>query len=179
MTADDRQLLIATHKGHGPSATELWGRFSPRMIAYARAIVRDHEAAADIVQTVFLQVLKCPRERIRSISDVAGWLVSLTRNAALNHIRTARRDRLRIRRLGGTGPGARAAHGDLEAALAAIPRRDREILVLKHVAGLTFDQISIALGMNRNTAAARYRSALSRLRESLEHDARQLEGVSS
>jgi RNA polymerase sigma-70 factor (ECF subfamily) len=179
MPADDRQLLIATHKGHGPSARELWGRLSPRLNAYAASIVRDRHAAADIVQSVFLQVLRQPGARIRAVTDVPAWFVSLTRNAALNHLRAIRRERDRLTRIQRT-TSSESTPTDLNTALESLPRRDREILILKHVTGLTFDQIALALDMNRNTAAARYRSAVARLRSVLDPEgAEELEGVPS
>ena len=180
MPADDRQLLIATHKGHGPSARELWGRLSPRLNAYAAAIVRDRHAAADIVQSVFLQILCQPGHRIRAVTDVPAWLISLTRNAALNHVRSTRRERARLSRIEPLPASSQTPPADLAGALEALPRRDREILVLKHVAGLTFDQIALALDLNRNTAAARYRSAVAKLRTVLDpKGAEELEGVPS
>ncbi len=169
MRATDRQLLIRTHKGDGPAAEALWARFSPRLWAYARAIVRNPETASDIVQTVFLQLLAQPRSTIRSIDDVTSWMVRLTRNVAISHFRSERRSSARLRRLpvpqNDVGPDGEPWLRD---ALDAIPRRDREIVVLKHIAGLTFDQISLALRMNRNTAASRYRAAIDRLRNDLE-----------
>jgi len=51
----------------------------------------------------------------------------------------------------------------IDAAVASLPRRDQELIVLKHVAEMTFDQIALALATNRNTIAARYRRAVARL----------------
>lgn len=165
MPPTDRQLLIRTHLGNGPAAEALWARFSPRLLAYARAIVRNPETASDMVQSVFLQMLSQPRSTIRSVDDVPSWMIRLTRNAALNHVRSERRSAARVRTL--AHPAMEAGPDDespLREVLDAIPRRDREIIVLKHVAGLTFDQIALALGINRNTAASRYRAAIDRLR---------------
>lgn len=168
MEPSDRQLLIATHKGSGPAAEALWARFSPRLLAYAGAILHDRDAAADIVQTVFVQLLAQPRAAIWGVADVPAWLVRLTRNAAISHLRARGR---REARAGGP-PEASAPPISFDAqlvrdALDAIPRRDREIIVLKHIAGLTFDQIALALCMNRNTAASRYRAGIERLRSKL------------
>jgi DNA-directed RNA polymerase specialized sigma24 family protein len=49
--------------------------------------------------------------------------------------------------------------------------------MLKHAGGLTFDQIALALDINRSTAASRYRAAIERLRAALTDDVTHLEEV--
>ena len=48
-----------------------------------------------------------------------------------------------------------------------MPRRYREVIVLKHIVGMTFDQLALALSANRSTVASRYRNAVARLRQQL------------
>lgn len=178
MIDDDRQLLIRTRDGHEPAARLLWERQAPRLTAYARSIVRRGVSPEDIVQSVFCKVVALDRAVVRSVQDVAPWLTTLVRREALDALRAARRERSRLARLTPRGAGSSgprvpvSAHvpGDsraLHAALDALPRRHREIVTLKHIAGLTFDQIALALSLNRNTAAARYRSAIGSLRAAL------------
>lgn len=167
MSHDDRQLLIKTHRGHEASARLLWERHAPRLQAHARAIVKDQASAADIVQNVMCRMLELPGWRVREVQDVAAFLAAAVRREAVNHIRAARREA--VRRVAATElsfrtqPAATPA-SDVHAAVDALPRRLREVVVLKHVADLTFDQISAALSTNRNTIASRYRAALEALR---------------
>ncbi|QKK07227.1 MAG: hypothetical protein HND58_02995 [Planctomycetota bacterium] len=75
----------------------------------------------------------------------------------------------------GTQPPARAhlatthpdPHPDLATALAGLPRRQREVAYLRHVAGLTVDQTAAALGVPRGTIASRNHAAMQRLRDIL------------
>jgi RNA polymerase sigma-70 factor (ECF subfamily) len=60
----------------------------------------------------------------------------------------------------------------VEEALTHLPPDQREILVLKIWSDLTFAQIAGVLGINPNTAASRYRYALSRLESLLSQEAR-------
>lgn len=175
MDHDDRQLLLATHRGHEASARLLWARQGPRLRAHARAIVRDAGAADDVVQTVLCRLLELPRSRVVAIDDVAAFLAAATRREALNALRSSRRETARRGAVGGRGEGSTAAgHGGVELdpavdrALESLPRRLQEVVVLKHISDLTFDQIAIALATNRNTIASRYRSALQALRSVLE-----------
>lgn len=171
MQPDDRQLLIRTHQGHEASARALWAKYSPRLLAYARSIVGD--GAEDAVQSVFLSLLKVPARELKQVGDPAAWLMVLTRRASLNQLRAARREH---RRRQASAPlrvtaGPFSFHSeDLASVVESLPRRLREVVVLRHIAGLTFDQVAVALGANRNTAAARYREAIRRLRIVLGED---------
>lgn len=165
MSDDDRQLLIQTHRGHEASARLLWARHAPRLRAHAAAIIPG--GADDVVQSVMCRLLELPSRRVLAIEDVGAYLAAAVRREALNHLRSLRRagERAASRPVrGSVGDGSRE---DVRAALDGLPRRLREVVVLKHAAGLTFDQIAAALATNRNTIASRYRSALQQLREAL------------
>lgn len=165
MPPDDRQLLLGIARGRDDSARELWRRFGPALTALARSIVGE-AAAGDVVQAAFCRILELPTARLREINDVPAWLATLVRHQATNYLRTERRQRRKAR----ARPPAetvRPSHdGALWPLVERLPRRWREVIVLRLVAGLSFDQLALALGQNRSTAAARYRAALARLRES-------------
>lgn len=170
--ADDRQLLLATHAGDEPAARALWARHAPHLIAYAATILPAGLSGEDIVQTAMCSVLSQNRRTLARVENVAAWLAHLVRNTALNSIRSARRGRARVKAAGeltapiGRSPPAASTESEdgLKAAVDALPRRLREAVALRHVAGLTFDQMALALDANRNTVAARYRAALATLR---------------
>lgn len=176
MTVEDRQLLLDTHRGSDAAARLLWQRFAPRLLAHAAAIV-GRDSAEDVVQAVLCGLLGLPRRRVAAVDDVPAFLAASTRRAALNHLRAYRRESTRRRCLA-ERPTTPVPHPDdpsadpstdesLRAGIDALPRRLREVVVLKHIGGLTFDQIAFALALNRNTAAGRYRSAISVLKELL------------
>ncbi|MCC6659592.1 MAG: sigma-70 family RNA polymerase sigma factor [Phycisphaerales bacterium] len=164
MTHDTR-ILLAMRRGDEAAARRVWTEHSPAMLAHAGAVA-GRSASEDVVQSVFLSILRLPRRAVARVRDPAAWLARLTRHAALNHLRASRREA--SRRQPPPGPSAYVAHDEaLSRALAMLDRRERELIVLKHVAGLTFEQIAEALGKNRNTIVSRHRAALARLREML------------
>ena len=172
MPFDDVQLLIATRRGDQTAARALWHAHAPRLVAYARTIVRARGTAhdaEDIVQSAFCRIMDLPERELAAVRDVGPWLVQIIRNTALNWLRAHRRDAARRNRSAANASPRTPASSDaaLADAVDALPTRLREIVVLKHIGGLTFDQIELATGINRNTAATRYRSAISLLRESL------------
>lgn len=173
VTNDGPQLLLRVHRGDDAAARELWSRYGRAMRAHARAVAP--EGADDVVQRALCRVLDLRRDQIASVRDVPAFLAVLVRREALNWIRGESRER--SRRVGAalreTTPMDRAAHDtpdaarSLSAAVDALPRRWREVVVLKHIAGLTFDQLAAALSANRSTVASRYRDAIERLRAQL------------
>lgn len=164
---DDLQLLLDTHRGREAAARLLWTRHAPRLHAHARSILRSPAAAEDVVQTVMCRILSLPRERLAAITDATAFLVSATRREALNYLRAARRESARRHHPRPSPADPAGPLPDLHTALDALPRRQREVLVLKHAGGLTFDQIALALATNRNTVAGRYRAALESLKKVL------------
>lgn len=166
----DTQLLIDTHRGDHDAAVRLHVRMAPRMLAYARAILNHDAAAEDAVQQVFLRILTLGRDEVTAVTDALAWLIRLTRNAALNNARSDQRARDRARPWrpysATLGPSPGDPHEELLEAIGELEPDARELIVLKHVAGLTFDQMAVSLGDSRGTVVSRYRSALDRLRAS-------------
>jgi len=141
------------------------------MLALAGAVLRGRGAgsADDVVQAAFCRVLETDRRRLREVREVRAWLCQSTRRLALNELRAHKRERARRVRIAQALPAVTGTiDHDVGAALANLPRRLREVVVLKHACGLTFDQIALALDLPRTTAASRYQAALARLREMME-----------
>ncbi|MFG0259528.1 MAG: RNA polymerase sigma factor [Phycisphaerales bacterium JB041] len=173
MPADDQTLLRRTHAGHEPSARELWSRHAGWMAAYARSVLgrRGDGLADDVVQSVFCRVLSLDRRAVRRVVEVRPWLARAVRHEALNHLRTLRRAALREASTAARSVALQTTADDppdLAAAMAGLPRRQREVAYLRHVAGLTVEQTAAALGVPRGTVASRNHAAMQRLRDTLE-----------
>lgn len=171
MPLDDRQLLLRTHRGDSVAAAALWSKHAGVLRAYARTVL-GHRAATDAeddaVQSAFCRVLDTPEGTLAAVLDVRAWLLTLTRNAALMHLRSARRERGRRERATATRAGRASSHSGIQAAVDALPRRLREVMVLRHIAGLSFDQLAAAIGIPRSTVSSRYERALRTLRDAIE-----------
>jgi RNA polymerase sigma-70 factor, ECF subfamily len=127
--------------------------------------------AEDIVQDAFVKFWR----RKHNINN-RGLLYAAVRSLALDFIR---RDTRRARREATAIAEAEAAvdpHFELDddsqsalgAAVESLPRDQREVLVLKIWSDLTFSEIARALGISQNTAASRYRYALTNLKKTLQ-----------
>lgn len=158
------------HRGDQGAARELWSRLGGRLTALASAMLRHTPGASlgpDAVQSVFLRVLKLPGREVRAVEDGAAWLATLVRREAIDTRRRLSRGAARDAANSGGPVFASEAGGDAELlmALDELDEHQRELVLLRHVAGLTFEQIALVLEENRDTLASRYRAAMGRLRE--------------
>jgi RNA polymerase sigma-70 factor (ECF subfamily) len=156
----------------GPEWTAWLRRHGPAMLLLARQIVSPRADAEDVVQEAFVRFWTA---RSRAADPVA-YLFACVRSTALDWRRSGRR---RGRREEAAARPEAAPplftisleHDDrraaIEAAVATLPEAQREVLVMKVWAKLTFPQIGAALRIPPDTAASRYRYALARLREQL------------
>ena len=164
-------LLLSARRGNQDAAVRFWNDCAPGLHALALSVLSDHDAADDTLQRVVCRTIEMPRRRLRAIKDIRAWLARAVRNDALNQRRERARRTSRERNY---RPPELAAPLDsdepLAQALACITQDQREVVLLKHAAGLTFDQIALALDLNRHTAAGRYRAAIASLRRELADD---------
>jgi RNA polymerase sigma factor (sigma-70 family) len=164
------ELLHQARRGDQRAAAALWSLFAPRLQALARQLVTT-DSAGDVVQNVFVVLLRLPDSRVASIDDLAAYLAVSTRNACHNANRAAARHSHAITSLQLRNEKARAPEqdfGPLHAALGGLEASGRELVLLKHVVGLTFDQLALCLGERRGTIVSRYKAALETLRSRLE-----------
>lgn len=196
MGTTDRELLMAVARGSDSAARELWARHAGRLRAFLRSLLAGGGPvdADDVLQQTFCRILETSPATLREVQDVPAWLFQVARHIAFNSGRSERREKTRRKTWFGRGeksanagvsppPPARMLDGSshdesLSRALGSLMPDMRDVVLLKHVAGLTFDQIAVATQTNRNTAASRYRSALQLLEAALAPPAASV-GVSS
>jgi RNA polymerase sigma-70 factor (ECF subfamily) len=126
----------------------LYARFADDVCAYVRSIVRDPHAAEDITQIVFTKLMKSIQKYERREVPFAAWIIRVARNVALDHIRAARQipvENVRTSDEGGEQVGFERALSIREA-LERLPADQREVLVLRHIAGLSPGEIADRLG---------------------------------
>jgi RNA polymerase sigma-70 factor (ECF subfamily) len=144
------------------TAGRLFDQFGDALFRYAAIVLADREAAADVVQQVFVSFL----QQARPIEDAERYLRRAIRNGCFSALRVRRRepvaDEPMLEAIGGfEDPVDRLA---LEQALRALPPEQREVVHLKVFEGLTFQEIAEATMESANTVASRYRYAMEKLR---------------
>jgi len=148
------RLAVARAKeGDREAIRFLYVKYANNVYGYVRSILHDDHEAEDVTQQVFAKLMTAlVRYEERGI-PFFGWLLRLARNAAIDHLRNQRHlasePAVTVSgRLGRTtleedeGDRARC----LEAALADLPEEQRNVVLLRHVVGLTPTEIATRMG---------------------------------
>lgn len=147
-TAHRIRLAVARAKeGDQEAIRFLYVSYANNIYGYVRSIVHDDHEAEDVTQHIFAKLMTSVHKYDDRGIPFFAWLLRLARNVAIDH--------LRANRLTPTetvlDPGT-SSHVDLDgaetvrAALAALPEEQREVVVLRHVMGLTPGEIADRMG---------------------------------
>jgi RNA polymerase sigma-70 factor (ECF subfamily) len=142
----------------------LYREYGAGLLAYGCAITVDRAAAEDVLQQLFLKLL---RGDVRLPEMARPYLYRAMRNAALNSRRRVSREvELGAEHSWFVGPQARMEEAmTLQTELSRLPDAQREAVVLHNWGHLTFEEVAEVTGVTLNTAASRYRYGLGKLRE--------------
>ena len=180
--AVDDLLMERLGAGEGRALEQLYDRYHILVYSVALRVVRDQMLAEDIVQEVFLRVWRRPESYDPSRGRFLSWLMSVTRNRAIDEVRrVSRRLRIEDRRQEAAeqvrsadrldAPELAAAIGDerreVRAALASLPSPQRRVLELAYFEGLTQTEIAALTETPLGTVKTRTRLAMNRLRQQL------------
>jgi RNA polymerase sigma-70 factor (ECF subfamily) len=126
----------------------LFVRYSDDVCGYVRSIVKDSHEAEDITQNVFAKLVTAIRRYEQREVPFAAWILRVARNAALDHMRARRQ--IPFEEVRTTDEGYEQVGFDrsqsLREALGRLPEDQREVLVLRHIAGLSPTEIAERLG---------------------------------
>jgi len=151
------RAVDAARAGDRDGVRVLYVRYADSVYGYARSIVRDHRDAEDVTQHVFLKLMTViDRYEPRSI-PFAAWLLKITRNAAIDHVRARRAVPCGDVRSPSEPAGEeRAAHcrRSLREALDRLPEDQRRVVVLRHVTGLAPAEIASEMGRSEQSVYA-------------------------
>lgn len=169
--------LLARRAGDGDMEAfeNLARRHGTIMRAYARRVLGSVADADDVVQEALIQAWK-QIGGLRDTAAVRPWLMRITGNRALDHLRR-RKPHTNIDHLPhlsdpAPGPEAAALTGSrtqaLEQALAALPEEQRRCWILRELGGQSYDDIAEALNISRATVRGRLARARTTLAKELE-----------
>jgi RNA polymerase sigma-70 factor, ECF subfamily len=125
----------------------LYVRYAPDVQRYIASFVKDHHEAEDITQNVFAKLMTAIRKYEQREVPFAAWIMRVARNAALDHMRARRAVPTEEVRVADSGQGQVSVDRgqDLRYALEQLPDDQREVLILRHIAGLTPVEIASTL----------------------------------
>ena len=148
-----------------------------------RGIVADAGRAEDIVQETFMSALRSMRSTDREIA-FRPWMYQIAKNACIDQLRCRAAGRGGLDRLGDFSPHdegrlsqAVPGHGDervpatrtwsnVQQAFGGLPDSQHEILVLRELEGLSYEEIGGRIGLSRSAVE----SMLFRARRGIKHE---------
>jgi RNA polymerase sigma-70 factor (ECF subfamily) len=178
----DRDLMARMAEGDQGSLSELMRRHHQRLYRIAVGYLRNPDDALEVVQETFVKAYR-GSSRWDGAAEVAPWLTRIAINEAIDRYRRARRRRATEEPLPAENPHdprwtaegpsperrvlGRELRERIDAALRALPERQRAIFVLRHYQGMELAEIAVALGMRLGTVKSGLHRALERLRQLL------------
>ena len=182
----DEDLLFALRGGHADSLGVLVARWEGPLFRFVSRLVDRPDDARDVCQETFLRILD-KAEAFRDGARFSTWMYQIALNLCRDQTRRKHRwGRLMIGapasavdaprdypapETAATNPAAALEHSErrsaVRRALSALPREQREVLLLKEYEGLKFREIADVLGVAESTVKSRMYAGLDAMRMSL------------
>lgn len=176
----DRELLHHYIAGNEACLEMLIKRHKRKVFTTIYLIVNDRYIAEDIFQETFIKVIQILKsEKYKEEDKFLPWVIRISRNMSIDYLRRAKR----IPTI--TGESGEDIFRTLEIAeenredqiiskqttlsvrrlIEMLPEEQKEVLVLRHYADLSFKEIAQVTHVSINTALGRMRYALNNLRK--------------
>ena len=143
-----RNAVAAAQRGDREAVRYLYIRFKDNVYGYVLSIVHDRHEAEDLTQHVFMKLMDVIVKYEPRDVPFSSWVLRVARNVAVDHVRARRM--IPVEEVfgdGGDGAGGPAVEDalSLRDALRALPGPQREVVVLRHLAGLSPGEIAARL----------------------------------
>jgi len=147
----DAEVLFAEHKA--------------RVFRYLCRMVGRADTAHDLTQDVFLRVVRAGEPNVESRK---AWLFKIARNTALNHVRDSRRQPMPADLVDRAEPATQELGVAVREAVAALQELDRDVFLMREIAGLSYGEIASACELTVEAVRSRLHRARQQLREALD-----------
>ncbi|MFN2378797.1 MAG: RNA polymerase sigma factor [Bacteroidales bacterium] len=180
----DRELVNSFIEGNTSSIEHLIQRHKGKVFTYITMYMRDRSLAEDIFQETFLKVINSLREgKYRDDGRFLSWVMRIAHNLIIDHFRRERQnsvlsndnyegDLFNSRHLSEANIEDNLVYNqiieDVRRLLDELPEDQREVVMLRHYAGLSFREIAEQTNVSINTALGRMRYALINIRKMME-----------
>ncbi len=147
----------------------LYVRFGDDVCRYVKSIVHEPHEAEDITQNLFEKLMSAIQKYEPREVPFAAWILRVARNAAVDHVRARRQipfEEVRADDGGHEHVGFERSQC-LRDALWKIPEQQREVLVLRHLVGLSPGEIALRLGKTEGSVHGLHHRGRAALQELL------------
>jgi RNA polymerase sigma-70 factor, ECF subfamily len=172
-------LITRIAAGDRDAFSRFYDLLAPTAFGLIRRVLRDPEAAAEVLQDVFWQVWREAPQYDPKRGSPEAWLVMRAKTRAIDRLRSIRRrertfvapvDESVAQRNDGPAENPAVVAEDralVQTALAQLPEPQRRVIELAFFEGLTQSEIATRLGEPLGTVKTRARLGLERLRGAL------------
>ena len=182
-TVSDSQLISQYKNGNEEAFATLVNRHKKKIYTTIYMIVRDQYLAEDLMQEVFVKVVKTVKSgRYNEEGKFLPWVSRIAHNLAIDNFRKAKRyptivmedgssvfntlefseDSIESRQI------KEDTHALLRDLIKELPDSQREVLMMRHYMQMSFQEIADTTGVSINTALGRMRYALINLRKKMD-----------
>jgi RNA polymerase sigma factor (sigma-70 family) len=177
----DQELIRQYLSGEHSSLEKLINRHQSRVYAYILMVVKDKHLSDDIFQDTFIKVVNTLRSgSYKEEGKFIQWVMRIAHNLIIDHFRKAKRipvvdnknedfDIFSNLRLSDESIEDKMIleqiHEDVRKLIEYLPAEQKEVLIMRHYAGMSFKDIAEQTEVSINTALGRMRYALINLRK--------------
>ena len=177
--APDSALIERMRTGDEAAFSALYDRYSAMLFGMLTRILRDQQAAEEVLQDLFLQLWRNAGQFDAGRGSLPAWLMVIGRSRAISRLR-GRRDREVLEEEEGDYANTFASGQNIEdetvraelarnvsAALEQLPVEQRQAVELAYFEGMTQSEIANKTGIPLGTVKTRVRTAMQTLRRIL------------
>ncbi|CAN5247043.1 sigma-70 family RNA polymerase sigma factor [soil metagenome] len=175
LTLADEDLISLVEAGDAEAFAGLYDRHGRSAYSLAYRMMGDRQAAEDLVQDSFIKVWRSAKSYRAERGSVRTWILSITHNRGIDHLRsTARRRRTqdRVERTAETAQQSEAfaetwrnsQRDQIRQALRTLPEEQLKILELAYYSGYTHAEIAEMLDIPLGTVKGRMRLGMKKIK---------------
>ena len=178
--ASDIELIKAFQSDDTGAFETLIYRYKDKIFSSIFFLVKDSYLAEDLFQDVFIKIIDTLKnKRYTEEGKFLPWALRISHNLCVDHFRKVKRtptirtsdnrDIFELLQISEEGPESKIilgqSHERVRKMLDLLPEEQREIIVLRHFANMSFKEIAIITNCSINTALGRMRYGLINLRK--------------
>ncbi len=180
----DYELLTMFIKGEQSCFEKLIIRHKNKVFAYISLYIRDQALVEDIFQDTFLKVIQSVKTgKYADNGKFLSWVMRIAHNLIIDHFRRIKQmntisndnyesDLFNSKQFAEDNVEdnmvKKQIHQDIRKMISQLPDDQREVVILRHYAGLSFREIAEITEVSINTALGRMRYALINMRKLME-----------
>ncbi|MFC6996190.1 RNA polymerase sigma factor [Rufibacter roseus] len=181
----DSALVTSYIAGNESAFEELVNRHKSKVFTTILLIVKDTYTAEDLLQETFVKAIHTMKSgRYNEEGKFSSWICRIAHNLAIDYFRREKRSPMITLEDGSNVFNTLSfseesvesirikeeTHARLRELIQLLPPAQKEVLIMRHYADMSFQEIAEATGVSINTALGRMRYALINLRKKMSND---------